>query len=569
MRDRVRHPRALRAALAALATALLALTTACVSIPTSGSVNPGLAEAPDQPVDLDVFARGPQPGATQQQILDGFIDAAASPSGNYEIARQFLTEEFSDVWEADTGVTIDVLADRSFTPVSTDVIRAQAVPAASLAPNGQYLESLAGAPLQLEYRFQQVDGEWRISSAPSGVLMDETNFQLVYRDYTLAFFDPQFRFVVPDVRFFAGRDSAQTSIVRALLAGPAEWLAPGVVSAFPEDLTLDPGTVPVSNGVAEVSLAGAAFDNLRTVQLMQYQLEQSLQSVRNVDDVQLSLNGVVQSSPELTDRPERSPRVDPRPVVYDGQAFGHLAATGAEVSPIGGISDQVVGLAPTGAALGPDGTAAAVRAADGVWLVREDAEQELLDPRAGLIVPALDVDGIVWSVPADAPDQLAWFASDGGEGNQIGVPWTASRIVSLQVSRDGTRLVALLAEGSRTRVVAASIQRDEAGRPLGLGPVALELAGTAAAPIDVAWLDPGTVGTLTQSAGGEPRLALQELGAPSDPGEGPAGAVQVDGANSIRDLRVLTSDGDIATRAGVGWQVQSRDVVFLATQQTD
>ncbi|GGI47710.1 hypothetical protein BCL57_002423 [Agromyces flavus] len=568
MRDRVRHPRTLRAALAAVVIALLAVTTGCVSIPTSGSVNPGLAEAPDQPVDLDVFARGPQPGATQQQILDGFIDAAASPSGNYEIARQFLTDGFADVWEADTGVTIDVLADRSFTPVSADVIRAQAVPAASLAPNGQYLETLAGVPLQLEYRFEQVDEEWRISSAPSGVLMDETNFQLVYRDYTLAFFDPQFRFVVPDVRWFAGRDSAQTSIVRALLAGPAEWLAPGVVSAFPEDLTLDPGTVPVSNGVAEVSLAGAAFDNLRTIQLMQYQLEQSLQSVRNVDDVQLSLNGVVQDSPELTDRPERSPRVDPRPAVYDGQAFGHLSATGDEVSPIGGISDQVVALAPTGAALGPDGTAAAVRSADGVWLVREDAERELLDPRAGLIVPALDVDGIVWSVPADAPDELAWFASDGGDGNQIGVPWTASSILTLQVSRDGTRLVALLAEGSRTRVVAASIQRDEAGLPIALGPVALELAGSGGAPIDVAWLDPGTVGTLTQSATGEPRLALQELGAPSDPGEGPANAIQVDGANSIRDLRVLTSDGDIATRAGVGWQVQSRDIVFLATQQT-
>jgi hypothetical protein len=210
-----------------------------------------------------------------------------------------------------------------------------------------------------------------------------------------------------------------------------------------------------------------------------------------------------------------------------------------------------------------------VRAADGVWLVREDAERELLDPRAGLIVPALDVDGIVWSVPADAPDELAWFPSDGGDGNQIGVPWTASRIVTLQVSRDGTRLVALLAEGSRTRVVAASIQRDEGGRPIALGPVALELAGSGGAGIDVAWLDAGTVGTLTQSATGEPRLALQELGAPSDPGEGPANAIQVDGANSIRDLRVLTSDGDIATRAGVGWQLQSREVVFLATQQTD
>jgi hypothetical protein len=564
-----RSSRVLRAALAAAAAALLAVTAGCASIPTSGSVNAGLADAPDQSVDLDVFARGPQDGATQQQILDGFIDAAASPRANYETAREFLTEEFAGEWEADTGVTVDVLADRDFTRVADDVIRAQAVPAANLAPNGQYLESPAAAPVQLEYRFQQVDGEWRISSAPPGVLIDETNFELVYREYTLAFFDPQFRFVVPDVRWFAGRDSAQTSIVRALLAGPAEWLAPGVVSAFPDDLALDPATVPVSNGVAEVSLAGAAFDNLQAIQLMQYQLEQSLQGVRNVQDVQLSLNGVPLDAPETASDPERSPRVDPRPVVYDGQAFGFLTSSGDEIAEIGGLSEQVVALEPTGAALGAGGTAAAVRAADGVWLVQEDAEPVPLDPRAGLVVPAFDVDGIVWSVPSDSPDQLAWFPSDGGDGNQIGVPWTASRIVALEVSRDGTRLVALLADGARTRVVAASIQRDEAGRPVALGPVALELADTVATPVDVAWLDPRTVGTLTQTSGGEPRLALQELGAPSTPGEGPVGAIQIDGANSIRDLRVLTAEGDLATRAGVGWQVQAREIRFLATQQTD
>ncbi|MBM7504203.1 GerMN domain-containing protein [Agromyces aurantiacus] len=571
MRDRMpRATRATRSGLAVLAAGLLALAAGCASIPTSGAVNPGLADAPDQTVDLDVFARGPQDGANQQQILDGFIDAAASPSGNYEVARQFLTDAFADEWTAaDAGVTIDVLADRSFTPVADDVIRAQAVPAANLAENGQYLESSSTAPLQLEYRFEQVDGEWRISSAPDGVLIDETNFELAYRQYTLAFFDPQFRFVVPDARWFAGRESAQTSIVRALLAGPADWLAPGVASAFPEDLTLDPATVPVSDGVAQVSLSGAAFDNLRTVQLMQYQLEQSLQGVRNVDRVQLSLNGVAQEAPDLADRPETAPRIDPRPVVSDGSTFGYLSTAGDEVLPIEGLTDQVIGLQPTGAAVGPGGTTAAVLAPDGVWLADADAGAVQLDPRSGLITPAFDVDGIVWSVPGNAPDELVWFPSEGGDGTQIAVPWTASRIVALEVSRDGTRLVALLVDGGRTRVVAAAVQRDENGLPIALGGDALEVADTAAAAIDVAWLDAGTVGTLTQSAGGEPRLALQELGAPSEPGEAPAGAVQIDGANSLRDLRVLTADGELVTRAGVGWQVQARDVRFVATQSTD
>jgi hypothetical protein len=562
MRDAVRRAAAFAAAV------LVAALAGCASIPTSGAVNAGDPRPREESVDLEVLPRGPQTGQTQQQILDGFIEAAASPRGNYEIAREYLTPAFAGEWASDAGTIIDVLADRGFSQLGENAIRVQAVPSGNLAPNGQYLEAVTTAPVQLEYAFEQVDGEWRISRAPEGLLIDETTFRLVYREYTLAFFDPQYRFVVPDARWFAGRESAQTSIVRALLEGPVEWLAPGVVSAIPEDVALDPATVPVNDGVAEVSFAGAAFDNLQTVQRMQYQLEQSLAGVRNVSDVRLSLNGSTQQVPDLESEPERAPRIDPRPVVYDGESFGHLAGTGDEVLGIPGISEQVVALEPSGAALGPGGTAAAVRATGGVYLVRAEEDAVPLDPRDGLITPALDVDDVVWSVPADAPDALAWFAVDGTASEQIPVPWSASRIQAIELSRDGTRIAALLADGARTRVVVASIERDEDGLPVALGPVALELAGTAGEPLDLAWLDAGTLGVLSASATGA-RLGLQEIGAPDTVGEAPEGAVQLDGANSQRDLRVLTSDGDLATRAGVGWQEQDRDVRFLATKQTD
>jgi hypothetical protein len=562
MRDAVRHAAAFAAAV------LVAALAGCASIPTSGAVNAGDPRPREESVDLEVLPRGPQTGQTQQQILDGFIEAAASPRGNYEIAREYLTPAFAGEWASDAGTIIDVLADRGFSQLGENAIRVQAVPSGNLAPNGQYLEAVTTAPVQLEYAFEQVDGEWRISRAPEGLLIDETTFRLVYREYTLAFFDPQYRFVVPDARWFAGRESAQTSIVRALLEGPVEWLAPGVVSAIPEDVALDPATVPVNDGVAEVSFAGAAFDNLQTVQRMQYQLEQSLAGVRNVSDVRLSLNGSTQQVPDLESEPERAPRIDPRPVVYDGESFGHLAGTGDEVLGIPGISEQVVALEPSGAALGPGGTAAAVRATGGVYLVRAEEDAVPLDPRDGLITPALDVDDVVWSVPADAPDALAWFAVDGTASEQIPVPWSASRIQAIELSRDGTRIAALLADGARTRVVVASIERDEDGLPVALGPVALELAGTAGEPLDLAWLDAGTLGVLSASATGA-RLGLQEIGAPDTAVEAPEGAVQLDGANSQRDLRVLTSDGDLATRAGVSWQPQDRDLRFLATQQTD
>ncbi|HKH07639.1 MAG TPA: hypothetical protein VKA62_01720, partial [Agromyces sp.] len=103
MRDRV-------AALSALV--LVATLAGCASIPTSGGVQQGPARQ-DQQVDLDVLVDGPQKGATQAQILQGFIDAAASPRNNYQVAREFLTDALAAEWQADAGGTVDVLADRA------------------------------------------------------------------------------------------------------------------------------------------------------------------------------------------------------------------------------------------------------------------------------------------------------------------------------------------------------------------------------------------------------------------------------------------------------------------------
>jgi hypothetical protein len=558
----------MRDRLAALSALVLVATLAgCASIPTSGGVQQGPARQ-DQQVDLDVLVDGPQTGATQAQILQGFIDAAASPRNNYQVAREFLTDALAAEWQADAGATVDVLADREMTALDETRMQVSAVPVANLAANGQYLLPESAASIPLEYAFEQVGGEWRISSAPTGILIDESTFELVWQEYTLYFFDPQYRYLVPDVRWFAGRESAQTSIVRALLVGPAEWLEPGVVSAFPDDLQLQSATVPVSGDVAEVSLTGPAFDSLITIQRMRYQLEQSLLGVRNILDVRLILNGGVEDVPALADPPERTPRVDQRALVSDGTAFGFLSATGEGVTPVEGISDQVIALGPSAAALGPDAAAAAVRSDAGVSIVRTGEEAVLLDPRDGLVAPSIDNYGVVWSVPADRPEELIWYGADGA-GTPILVPWTGTRIAAIEVSRDSTRIVALLVDGSRSRLVAASIQRDGDGNPQALGPVPLALADVAGVPLDAAWLDSRTVGSISESPDGGSALVLQELGGRATVSDGPVGATEIVGANSLRDLRVLTDAGDLVTRAGVGWQVQGNGIRLLAPQQPD
>ena len=110
-----------RLAAAAASVALLALLLAgCATIPSSGPVQQGDPVPADSSPDLDIVVEGPTADATQEQILEGFLNAAQSPRNNYQVAREYLTPTFADEWQADAAATIDVLADREREVVGRD-----------------------------------------------------------------------------------------------------------------------------------------------------------------------------------------------------------------------------------------------------------------------------------------------------------------------------------------------------------------------------------------------------------------------------------------------------------------
>lgn len=551
--------------------AMAMLLAGCVSIPSSGGVNAGSPALIEEAPELDTIVAPPAKDATQQQIVEGFIDAAASPRNNYQAAREFLTPAFADEWSANAGATIDVLGDREFTEPDATSVVVDATPAAQLSATGQYDVSASSTPIEIGYELEQNDdGQWRISSGPEGLLVDETTFAQIFRSYPLYFYSADYDYLVPDLRWFAGRDSPQTSVVRALLVGPSEWLKAGVVTAFPEGTRLESASVPVAGTTASVDLTGTTDDDVVSVQRMQFQLQESLEGVRNVESVALSLNGVEQDVPDLAPAPLKNPPVDPRSVVYDGTTFGYLATSGEGIEQVPELSPQVEALAPTGAALGPGGEVAAVLAADGVSVVRAGEEAVPLDPRDGLIVPAIDGAGAVWSVPAGLPGQLVVYPADRSiEPIQLPVPWTGSSIAALEISRDSTRLVALLGDGSSTHFVAASIQRDDAGTPVALSPVTLALSAVAGTPLDVTWLDAGTAASLTALPDGSTRVITQELGGVAVTRPGPDGGIAIDGGNSVQDLRVLTRAEALEAPSGVAWQARASGIRLIASQQPD
>ncbi|AQX82221.1 hypothetical protein BWO91_12930 [Plantibacter flavus] len=556
-----------RIAAAALPMLLAVVLSACVGIPRGGSVQDGgTVEGDGGDVDVNFIAPGPAEGATPEQILRGFIDAAASPQNNYEIAREFLAPELRSDWDPDAGVTIDQ-GGRTFAPVA-DTVQLTVSPVAAVDDRGEYRESGNSSPLSWTYSFEQVRGEWRIAAAPPGIVLESSTFADVFAAYSLSYFDPSFTRLVPDQRWFPSRASTATRIVGALLDGPAEWLKGAVATAFPEGTSLTSDAVPVEAGTARVDLTKPALQaDAVTLQRMQLQLTSSLVQlsgsvggVAAVSNVAITVVG--NSTQTVSPLSLAAPRVDPRALVQRGDEFGF--ASGNRLEAVPGISAAVVAAGADAAVLSADHDQAAVRSAAGVTVIQADGDVRLVDNRPGLLPPTMDPFGFTWTVPAAAPSALLAHDAAGGTV-QVATSWTgASTIDSIQVSREGTRLIALLRDGTQSRLVAAAIIRGDRNAPLRLGdPV--ELRVMSAEATTVTWVDDITVAVLLGGGDGT-TIVTQQIGGRSAPVPNLADVTNLVGGNGPTQLRALTSDGRLLLPRGSSWQEAGSDVRFIATQ---
>ena len=80
-----------------LAVALAALILAgCAQLPRSGEAKVGPEIKGDIASDYLYYSpSGPSAGESQQEVLNGFINAGTGPQNDYEAARQYLTQDLS------------------------------------------------------------------------------------------------------------------------------------------------------------------------------------------------------------------------------------------------------------------------------------------------------------------------------------------------------------------------------------------------------------------------------------------------------------------------------------------
>jgi hypothetical protein len=478
------------------------------------------------------------------------------------VARDFLTDDFSSTWNPNAGALISSSPVVS-SPAGTDALQILVSVSAELDAAGRYTTNATPQTTPLQFQFKKDKaGQWRISSAPDGTLLTPNRFSSIFQSYDLYFFDPSFQYLVPDRRWFADSGSITRLIVKGLLAGPSDWLSGGVLlSAFPPGTTLT-STPTVSNGRITVDLSSQVSAESAVAQRrMAQQLTQSFSTLATVGAVSITVGGfplAIGDGPV----PDHLETVLTDPVGFDKGAFGTLI-DGA-VRPLPGVGAAIDKLSPAGAAVGRNGSDVAVLNASGVSIVRSGAAAQLLDKRPNLAVPSMDPEGFVWTVPTDQPGAIIAYDTQ-GKPHPVAFTYDGT-VVSLDVSRDGTRVLIALATSSGPKLVVAGIVRDKDLTPTSLGPPVYPAIGSGDL-IDASWVDAGSVVVLSRD-GSSTAVDSYPLGGPKQSLSSLQNGAEIVGGNGQDGIRVLDSSGAVFAPSGsFGWQNTGLHASFLASQQ--
>ena len=145
----------------------------------------------------------------------------------------------------------------------------------------------------------------------------------------------------------------------------------------------------------------------------------------------------------------------------------------------------------------------------------------------------------------------------------------ATAVAGMALSRDGTRLAAVVSAGGRTVLSVAGVVRED-DVPVRLG-TAMQLAvipgaAVGASTIGVTWVDDITIGVLS-SGDAESTIVEQVVGGPTATSGAASDMASIAGGSGISSLRLRAADGTVYVKRGTSWQATATEILLLATQQ--
>ena len=276
-----------RAALAALGALAAGLAVAgCVSVPSAGPVlSYPLAQqtSGQNGQNLQVIAAGPGNNWDPNQVVTGFLTAAAALGDQQQVAKAYLTPQASKSWNPSwnafvykTGPFVQhpvfqpqakapkrvgkSAAKGAKQPPERATVVVDGTISASLSGHATYAVPSSSTPVGPQvFGLVKMGSQWRISSAPSALLLTQGQFADDYELRNLYFFDPNNLYLVPDpvyVPLQASTTSLMNRLVNDLIAPPKDWLAEATQTDFPAGTKII-GGVTLTGGTAAVDLGGA------------------------------------------------------------------------------------------------------------------------------------------------------------------------------------------------------------------------------------------------------------------------------------------------------------------------
>ncbi|MEV7431575.1 LpqB family beta-propeller domain-containing protein [Nocardioides sp. NPDC092400] len=562
-----------RAAVLAPVLALVLALGGCVSLPEGGPVvETGPRSGDGEEAGQYYFDPPPPPdGASPAEIVDRFLDAMTAFPISTSVARQYLAPEFRESWSPKDGI---ITYDDFLSPRGSSQVRVTLVGGERLDGSGRWRGRLPTYDESLTFPVELVDGQYRIASAPDALVVPQSWFEQRYQRVTLYFFDPNARVLVPEPAFVPRGDQRVSNLVSALLAGPGPELSRVATTFLPAGSSVEL-SVPVGD-VVDIAIdasGGAPAPTPEAVRLVVAQLAWTLRQVPTIERFRVSIDGRPVQLPggvtefEVTEGSAYDPTgYQATDLVYalrEGVLVsGDADALEATDGPLGtrdlGVRSFAVDLTSTTVAAVADSGRTLLRApVRGV----EATAEPVLSGATNLLPPAWDVSGRLWVVDRAGGGARVTTVLEDGAPVQLRVPGiSGSDVRSFLVSRDGSRMVAVVRTASGDQVRVSRIRYDQKGLVSATPARRLVWEGGDDVRIrDLAWRSPTSVAVLHRLAD-----ELFEVRTLSVDGA-PAGMESV--ATTLRG-RYLALAGTPVTTDSV-WAVTQGGLVDASNQMRD
>ncbi|WP_084648329.1 GerMN domain-containing protein [Acidipropionibacterium thoenii] len=453
----------------------LTVLAGCARVPTTGPVTQ--VSASGDTGGRQGIAVDPQPpprGASPDLVVAGFLQSMTSPQDGYRIAREYLTTDAARTWDPDSGAVIYDASTAS--PVVTGTSAGLKAPLiATLDPAGLY-QPVAGANLSLDFGLTREDGELRISTPPSGLVLSQFSFERAFHSVALYFTSLTRSYLVPELVHLPAEASTPTTAVNGLLTGPSQWLSGAATNVFPTGTKLSSDAVPVdSSGVAVVPLS-REVTRLTDAQRRQIagQVTWSLSTFPEVSRVRFTVGGTDVMIPGAAEDDtvstglftSMSPLLSadlPNMMVLKEGRLGQVADQSGVFSPLAGLlGSGTASTAPAGIAVDRSGAFWALVDKPRRTLLRWQQGARTATPLAtgvGLLRPQVCTDGSCWTISVQANSSRFIVVGQSGQRIEVRADELATRrVLAFSVSPDMARIALVVAENSARRLAMLRIR---------------------------------------------------------------------------------------------------------------